>query len=241
MSVAAIRGVIERRILANYRIDPAAVARVLAAPFRPKLVDGFAIGGICLIRLGHMRPAWLPLPWGLHSENAAHRIAVEWDEAGCVRSGVFITRRHTDSRLNVWAGGTIFPVVQRLAKFSVSETPRDISVGVDSASDGMAIHFAGSVVSELPNGSVFGNLQTASEFFRGGALGYSADKSGQRFHGVELACDCWSVEALAVQRMSSSYFEDSQMFPAGTVQFDSAVLMRGIGHSWHDRGTVCCG
>jgi hypothetical protein len=39
MSVTAIRGVIERRILANYRIDSAAVARSLAAPFRPKLVD----------------------------------------------------------------------------------------------------------------------------------------------------------------------------------------------------------
>ena len=241
MSITAIRGLIERRILANYRIEPTAVARILPAPFRPKLAGGYAIGGICLIRLSNMRPSWLPLPWGLRSENAAHRIAVEWDEAGQVRSGVFIPRRHTDSRWNVWAGGAVFPVVQRLAKFVVAESVHEVSVDVSSAADGTAIHVSGSVVSELPSDSVFENLQTASEFFRGGALGYSADKSGKRYHGIELACDCWSIEALKIQRMTSSYFEDVRLFPAGSVQFDCALLMRGIGHSWHDRGTVCCG
>ena len=88
MSLAAISGVIERRILANYRIDPQVVSRVLPAPFRPKLASGYAMGGVCLIRLGQMRPSLLRIPWGLRSENAAHRIAVEWDEAGGVREGV---------------------------------------------------------------------------------------------------------------------------------------------------------
>lgn len=29
--------------------------------------------------LGQVRPTWAPRPLGLGSENAAHRIAVEWD------------------------------------------------------------------------------------------------------------------------------------------------------------------
>jgi hypothetical protein len=240
MSLAAISGVIERRILANYRIDPQVVSRVLPAPFRPKLASGYAIGGLCLIRLGQMRPSWLPIPWGLRSENAAHRIAVEWDEAGGVREGVFIPRRHTDSRWNVLAGGLVFPVVQRLAEFRVTESSLGVSVDVLSVRDGTTIHVSGAVVSDWPAGSVFGDLQAASDFFKAGALGYSADASGRQYHGIELACESWSVEALKVDRMSSSYFQDAAVFPAGSVQLDCALLMRGIRHRWNNRGQICC-
>jgi len=121
MSLAAISGVIERRILANYRIEPKAVRRVLPAPFQPKLVSGFAIGGIYLIRLGQTRPAWSAVSWGLSSENTAHRIAVQGREGDELRQGVYVPRRHTNSRLNVLAGGLVFPVVQQLARFDVRE------------------------------------------------------------------------------------------------------------------------
>lgn len=71
-----IRATIERRILVNYRVEPDALAATLPPPFRPVLVGGFGIGGICLIRLGDVRPAGLPAALGLTTENAAHRIAV---------------------------------------------------------------------------------------------------------------------------------------------------------------------
>lgn len=77
MRLPALRGIIDRRILANYRVDPVCMAAALPQPFRPQLVNGFSIGGICLIRLKHVRPKGFPARWGLQSENAAHRIAVE--------------------------------------------------------------------------------------------------------------------------------------------------------------------
>lgn len=64
MRIPVIRGVIDRRILANFRIDPEVMARVLPPPFRPKLAGGYAIGGICLIRLVGIRPRFLPVPLG---------------------------------------------------------------------------------------------------------------------------------------------------------------------------------
>ena len=240
MSLASIQGVIERRILANYRIDPAAVAKLLPAPFRPQLANGWAIGGICLIRLGSMRPSWFPLAWGLRSENAAHRIAVEWDEDGEVRTGVYIPRRHTNSRWNVLAGGAAFPVVQQLARFQVHETADQVSVEVRCTADGTAIHVAGSITPELPAGSIFGDLQSASAFFQRGSLGYSADRTGQRHYGIELACESWAVKPLQIREMRSSFFQDQTVFPAGSVQADCALLMQGIPHVWHNRGLVCC-
>jgi hypothetical protein len=81
IELPTVRGVIRRRVLVNFRVDADVAQRQLPAPFRPRLLDGQAVAGICLIRLEHGRPRLLPLPVGLASENAAHRVAVEWEDA----------------------------------------------------------------------------------------------------------------------------------------------------------------
>ncbi|HYC77413.1 MAG TPA: DUF2071 domain-containing protein, partial [Planctomycetota bacterium] len=121
MRLPVLRGVIDRRILVNYRVDPDVLRRLLPAPFRPQIVRGFGVAGICLIRLRAVRPRFWPGPWGLRSENAAHRVAVEWDDDGAVRSGVYVPRRDSSSRWNAWLGGRLFPGVQHRASFDVKE------------------------------------------------------------------------------------------------------------------------
>jgi hypothetical protein len=103
MQIPVIRGVIDRRILVNFRVDPALLARLLPAPFRPKLVNAAGMAGVYLIRLTDIRPRFVPSFLGISSENAAHRIAVEWNQDGNIREGVFIPRRDTSSRLNTLA------------------------------------------------------------------------------------------------------------------------------------------
>jgi len=94
MRIRVIKGTIKRRLLVNFRADPQFVQRLLPQPFRPKLHRGYSVVGICLIRLEQMRAAGLPRIIGFSSENAAHRVAVEWnDEIGTLREDVFIPRR----------------------------------------------------------------------------------------------------------------------------------------------------
>jgi hypothetical protein len=101
MKIPVIAGLIKRRLLVNFRAKPEVVQRILPQPFRPKLHHEYSLVGICLIRLEQIRPAGLPGLLGLSSENAAHRIAVEWtDAAGIQREGVYIPRRDTGSFLN---------------------------------------------------------------------------------------------------------------------------------------------
>src|SRR6266478_6527903 len=121
MRVPLVRGIIQRRILANYRVDPAVIRGVLPAPFRPQLVDGSAIAGICLIRLSAVRPRFVPAALRIASENAAHRIAVEWEDGGVTRHGVYIPRRGSSSRLNRLLGGRLFPGIHNAARFEVLE------------------------------------------------------------------------------------------------------------------------
>ena len=82
MLLDTIHGIIDRRVLLNYRIDPEVLRRVLPPPFKPKLYAGHGVGGVCMIRFKQLRPRLVPGWLGLRSENAAHRIAVQWEQDG---------------------------------------------------------------------------------------------------------------------------------------------------------------
>lgn len=240
MKLPTIRGVIDRRILANFRIDADCMAAALPEPFVPQLHQGWAVGGICLIRLKHVRPNFSPFPWGLRSENAAHRIAVQWQVDGQTKQGVYVPRRDTNSRLNSWAGGTIFPGVHHFANFTVVETDQQYAVTMQANDESAKVHVAGSVSNQFPASSIFESLDDASRFFEQGSLGYSDTRTDGKYDGLELNCDNWNVESLAVDAIQSSYFQNSDRFPAGSVEFDCALLMRNIDHRWHSRPDLCC-
>ena len=238
MRIPVIRGVIDRRILANYRIDADVARRIIPAPFRPKLVQGYAMGGICLIRLRGVRPKGIPIPVGVSSENGAHRFAVEWDTETGLRSGVYIPRRDTSSSFNVAVGGRLFPGVHHRAAFSVRESDGRYQVGFRAFDGSAEVDIDASVSSEIPTTSVFGTLSAASIFFESGALGYSVTGKAGVYDGLELRTEHWAVTPLEVTRVRSSYFDDADRFPIGTVNFDCALLMRDIAHEWHSRSQI---
>ncbi|HTL29235.1 MAG TPA: DUF2071 domain-containing protein [Tepidisphaeraceae bacterium] len=241
LRLPVIRGVIDRRILVNYRVDPEAIARIVPAPFRPKTIHGYAIGGICLIRLKHLRPKFVPSSFGMTSENAAHRIAVEWDdENGIAREAVFIPRRDSSSRFNSLAGGRIIPGIHHHATFKVREEDNDYSVALMSDDGETRVSVMGRVADALPSTSIFHSLDEASRFFETGSLGYSATEEAARFHGLSLRCETWRVEPLDVRSVESSFFDDLTRFPAGAAAFDCALLMRGIEHEWESEEDMCC-
>ncbi len=239
MRLPAIRGNIDRRILVNYRVDAEVAARLLPAPFRPKLAGGYAMAGICLIRLKQIRPAFFPIPMGIGSENAAHRFAVEWDDRGQRKEGVFIPRRDSSSRMNALFGGRLVPGEHHHAHFDVEESDDRLRVGFESDDGQARVNVIGRVAESLPAGSVFASLDEASRH-EGGAAGYSATRDAGRYDGLELRCERWSVTPLAVESVYSSYFDNERNFPRGSATFDCALLMRGIEHEWHTREDVCC-
>lgn len=238
--IPTIRGTIDRRILANFRVDPSFLASILPAPFRPQTVAGFGIAGICLIQLKHIRPKGIPAGLGISSENAAHRIAVEWDAGGELRSGVYIPRRDTSSMLNAWAGGRIFPGVHNRASFDVHESETNFRIEMNSLDESAHVLVDGQIATSLAPNSVFASVAEASQFFAAGSLGYSPAGGQREFDGLELRTFDWRVEPLQVTHVESTFFDDRDVFPSGTVEFDNALLMRGIEHEWRSRESLCC-
>lgn len=235
MLVDTIHGIIDRRVLLNYRIDPAALQRVLPPPFQPKLYGTYGVGGVCMIRFKHLRPRFVPGWLGLASENAAHRIAVQWEQDGKLREGVFIPRRDTNSWFNATLGGRVFPGIFQRSHFEARESDSAVSIRIVRADGGTEISFAGHVTDQLPPTSIFPSLEAAAGFFSLGATGYSATRTAGHFHGMELHSLNWKVLPLVIDEAQSCFFNDNERFPPGSVELDCALLMRGIEHEWRSR------
>jgi hypothetical protein len=205
MIAKTVNSVIERRLLVNYRISPEYVTPLLPPQFRPQLVAGQAVGGVCFIRLADIRMANVPRVLGITTENVAHRFAVEWDESDGTHSGVFVPRRDTDSWLTTAAGGRIFPGSHHRARFRVDEPDGEVHIDVSSR-DGqvrLSVH------------------AVAADRFR-----------SDLFASFDEECASWEASPMTVSHMESSLFDDTSLFPAGTCTLDSALVMRNLPVRW---------
>ena len=234
LPLGSLRGTIERRFLVNYRIDPDHASALLPPSFSPTLVNGYAIGGICLIQLT-VGPTWLPRAFGARSHNGAHRIAVTLADGS---DAVYIPERHSNSRLNTLLGGRLFPGVHHRA--SITTTDDGERIGVELLSrDGLTdVAVLGTEADQLPTSSVFDSVDHVSRFFEAGSLGYSDTRRANHYEGLELRTTNWSVTPLEVERVTSSFFDDHALFPAGTATPDNALVMHNIEHTWHRRPTL---
>lgn len=233
MNLPVIQGVIRRRILVNFRVDPDVMQRQLPAPFRPKLLGDSAVAGICLIRLEQLRPRLTPAIVGMASENAAHRVAVAWtDPAGQLREGVYIPRRDSDSVVNRLIGGRFFPGEHHPARFDVDDRDVAIAYAMESDDGTATVRIRARPAESMPSTSHFVSVEEASTFFAEGATGYSPRRHGTALEGLHLQTAFWHVEPLEIDEVSSSYFADSRAFPPGSVEFDCALLMRNIPSEW---------
>ncbi|MEK7724017.1 MAG: DUF2071 domain-containing protein [Acidobacteriota bacterium] len=165
MKIPTLQGNIKRRLLINFRADAEIIQKILPNKFRPKLHKDKAIVGICLIRLEEIRPKFVPKFLSLASENAAHRIAVLWeDETGKTCEGVYIPRRDTDSFVNATVGGTLFPGEHHRADFTVEQNGNEVDFAMQSKDKNIEIELKGRITDALPKTSIFSSLAEASKF-----------------------------------------------------------------------------
>jgi Uncharacterized conserved protein (COG2071) len=238
MKAPTLQGTIERRLLINYRADPEVVGQLLPAPFRPQLVNDYAVVGICLLRLGELRPVGFPRSVGRRSENAAHRVAVEWDSEDGLSNGVYINRRDSESMVNVLVGGRVFPGRHQRSDFTVVEPAGDFGVGFESRDGSVSASVEARLAETLEGSRLFSDLEGASRFFASGSLGYSESRSGDRLEGMSLETSRWAIEPLSVCRATSTYFDDRRRFPDGSVVLDCGLVMRQVPVVWRSAGSL---
>jgi hypothetical protein len=239
MQLPRIEGIIKRRILINYQVDPDIISKHLPQKFSPKIINGKAIIGICLIRLEQIRPKFFPLKVGIKSENVAHRIAVNWtDELGNRKDGVYIFRRDSNSLLNTVFGGRLFPGEHNRAIFKINETPDYIDMLIKSTDQKVKIHIKGLFEDGELNNSIFQSIDQMSDFFKSGSNGYSPVTGKNCYQGMCLIPLKWNFRILKKESLEVSYFKDVLRLGDDQLVFDSLVLMKDIPHEWQGLKTI---
>jgi hypothetical protein len=232
MRTPILCGVIKRRIWLNYRADPEVVRRILPAPFYPKLYHGYAIVSVCLVGLESLRPRGLPGWLGVNSENAVHRVASAWlDSQGHSREAIFVARRDTDLWFTTILKGQLFAGGYHRARFAVEESLGHVEFAGRSLDRRMEISFSGDDALQLPASSCFKSLH--EDFFRNANSGGSLAEDNTSLAGIALEAKEWKIRPFRVSRVFCSFFSDQKRFPAGSVEFDHALVMRDVAHAWN--------
>lgn len=223
--LGTVHGTIRHRLLVNYAADPAVVAGLLPHPFRPHVVRGHALVGICALHLDGLRPPHVPRRLGLGTDAAAHRVAVEWDGPSAPQRGVWILRRDSAQRLTSLIGGRAFPGVHGRAGFTVDDGPDGLHIAF-TTSDGVGLD-ATARPSTGWSSTLFPTPEAASDLFVGGRMGWSHDRRGQ-VEGVDMA---GPARAEPVDLTAhSTYFDE--VLPRGSVRLDHGLLMRDAAVRW---------
>jgi hypothetical protein len=230
MQLGSLDATLARRVLVNYAADPEVVEPLLPAPLRPMLVGGDAVVGICFVQLTHARPHGLPATLGVRCEAAAHRVAVEWGPHDAVEHGVYVLRRDTSSLLTRLAGGRLFAGVHQGARFEAVDGHDRWRIAYQ-AHDGTVGAEVDATLAPATSSRLFRDLDEASAFFRLGAVGWSPTRRGG-LEGLRLDTRTWSLEALRIEHVRSSFYDDHERFPSSAIQLDSAFLMRGLRTRW---------
>jgi uncharacterized protein YqjF (DUF2071 family) len=233
-----LEGVIARRMLLNFRADPKVVQRLLPSPLEVDPHRGHAIVGVCLIRLETLRPRGLPGVLGISSENMAHRVAIRYPASDGMRPGVFVWRRETDQKVVELLGGRLFPGVHRYARFQVSEDQDRLAMDVVNDDGEENVSFSARVLSEWRPTPAFETFEEASEFFRKGDCGFSCTLRGDELEGMQLKMLEWAMIPMHVESQHCAFYSDSKRFPAGSIEFDCGLLMRGLPHEWHQLADI---
>jgi hypothetical protein len=233
-----LEGIIARRVLVNFGVDPDVARRLVPSPLEPIVEHGGCVAGIRLIRLERLRPKGLPAAVGLASENMAHRIAIRYPTPSGPSDGVFIWRRDTDQALVSLLGGRLFPGVHGRATFEVMESAASLAMDMRTERGEADVTLRVRATAEWRPTPLFPTFDAVAGFFRRGDCGFSCSLNQDRLEGMRLKTLVWKMEPLAVDDVRAAFYADTMRFPAGSAVLDCAVLMRGIPHEWHELGDV---
>ena len=224
MRAPALHGRIDRRICIHYRIDPSIARRFLPDHLRPRLYQGSALGGICVFRLGPVRPRLLPIPLGFGAELAWHRIAVEWDAGGNLAHGQYLLRCETDSRPRSLLTPRVVPSSEPAARITVRSSDDGLLVSMKSVDGHGDLAISSVSGAPWPGGSVFPSAKAAQMAFSNGHVLWPMDE-GQDHEGFEVSVEGGVAATLSCEDIRSAWFDDRSRFPLGSIELDSALVI----------------
>lgn len=228
------------RIIVLYRCAPQRLGPLLPDGLAPREFRGYALAGLALVR----RRIWRGALWPERMSTVANLLHFvdshrERDDLGAGET--LVLRCDTSSRLSaILRTPRRFRQRQNHAQFRIRQESGAISIDCRSDDRSMHVAFRARPQRDPPDSSLFRSpeqlRQLLHEQLRYLDLLPSTDRpkaaagEGVRRHLIPLR----------VEHLQSSYFDDTERFPAGAAEFDSAYWLRSEEVVWLGAGRLCC-
>ena len=224
---SGVCGVVERRLLVNYRVELDVLDTVLTDPLRGREVGdtGKGVGSVCITRVEDTRPGFLPESLGVTVEMATHRVYARVEDGGdhCV----YVPWRGVSSRFHALVLSSLLPTDFDSADFLTEDRDGARQVRVDWDSDVAGVVFRDTDRDTVDDDSVFYSVESASTFLCEAGVEYAM--TGDVYTGVETCPDRTDLKPVEISDERSSYF--------GKLggEFDSAFGMTDVELAWEPR------
>ena len=226
-------GVVTRRFLITYPVQPTALARFLPPDADLSTWQGLGWVSACFVNIRHMRPSLVPRPVGIEFNYLVHRTRarVPYPD-GVRRESVLVLEANITRGLATALGQRLSGVRFHTRDIRLLETPdywrvrmRDDAGAVLYQADIAKV----SIGDELPTSSRFPDLATADEFLLNVSYGAEWHAQTRRLRLVAETHDAW--RALAGNCSTQRYallesIDDSATAP----QADHVITMTNIPH-----------
>lgn len=234
MKRSTVKGLIDWKILINYKVELSVLQQYLPKPFFPRSIRGFGLVGIAVTKQKGVRSIGRPAPLGLNAMLVEHQAAVTWEDGGRLRHGLYIPRRDTSSLLQLMMGDRLSGGLHHLARIRARIRQDRYVVSMRGMNqEGVRAKLMAKLTDRFPMGSVMKELETAVSFFESGKVAYSPLYKHSIFEGVEWNAQDFSIQPLRVERLEGNYWEEIAGFPKKSIFFDHAILIQGAPYQWN--------
>jgi hypothetical protein len=229
--ISVIRGRIRVRHLVLFRADPGAVGPLVPVGMRAVERRGEVLVGVCHTRMEDDRPGWYPLSVG--QDHLTWRIPAELEGArNGSRRCVWVPRRDTSSWFGAHCAGRLSRGRWRLSRFDVDESPGGVTIEVRRGEE-LEFLLRAETTDRL-RGSTFYDVEEAREHLAKDGPARPPFALAPGFDHLELEADAWSIEPLQLREVRARPFDDTSLFPAGTLEPDCVLR---LSHTGRERRT----
>lgn len=213
-----MRGQLDRRIVAVYRVCPEVLGACLPTPLQPRSLRGMGLLFTCLNCVKQWRPAFLPAEFGISIYQLLLSAAVEWDSPTGTRTGTHVLWQERCSQ-NRMQSRLLLGASKRL---EICESLDHLDISVESSNQPV-FSLSAFICPTLPHGSVFQSVREVSDFL-------DSPENAQSSALPESKRGCYLP--LHVEQIRNWLIDDPQHFPLETIEFDSAFLIRREARRW---------
>lgn len=229
----------ERAVAVSFAFPESILRPLVPEALEIDTYEGFGFVTAAMVWTRNLRPAGFPAILGQDFFLAGYRVFTRFhDDSGRRLRGLNILRSETDKRRMVWMGNLLTRYRYRHVNVKIQKSDQETRVET-SLADGsptLDVTFGSSSESAvLPEGSPFGDWQTARRFAGPMPFTFSAEDDGN-FVVIEGSRQDWVPRPVIVKKWQVSLFNEPPLRGTKPI-LANAFAVEGVSYRWK-RGRI---